>query len=307
MKKIFALILMSLAVCVNANAECYRNYFKADELREQEAYYANIYSCSTGRFICWSNSDRVRIECEDGIFHGATIYFTRVRIGLYKGDKLIELIKNADGDIPEGDYNHAYIDKSSCYVNGEFTGGYNIGYKIIHHLKYVGSVRIIATKYSGPSFDITIPMNPNIKTYIPKEEPQEPEPIVEEVSESTESTDTVKTIMVELPKIETPSPNVVLASNTCPIADNNTPQTDEIWKSYENAVRYIKYNDASYLERTYLKIESLLYANKREMRSLPKDSNELKLKKQQIKVMKSKMEEIDNKYFELTNKYIYQG
>ena len=86
-----------------------------------------------------------------------------------------------------------------------------------------------------------------------------------------------------------------------------TPQTDEIWKSYENAVRYIKYNDASYLETTYFKIENLLYANKREIRSLPKDSNELKLKKQQIKIMKSKMEEIDNKYFELTNKYIYQG
>ena len=87
----------------------------------------------------------------------------------------------------------------------------------------------------------------------------------------------------------------------------DTPQTDEIWESYENAVRYIKYNDASYLETTYFKIENLLYANKREMRSLPKDSNELKLKKQQIKVMKSKMEEIDNKYIELTNKYIYQG
>ena len=86
-----------------------------------------------------------------------------------------------------------------------------------------------------------------------------------------------------------------------------TPQTDEIWEAYENAVRYIKYNDASYLERTYLRIERLLYANKREMRSLPKDSNELQLKKLQIKVMKSKMEEIDNKYFELTNKYIYQG
>lgn len=318
MKKIFALILMSLAVCVNANAEWYRNYFKADELREQEAYYANIYSCSTGRFICWSNSDRVRIECEDGIFHGATIYFTRVRIGLYKGDKLIELIKNADGDIPEGDYNHAYIDKSSCYVNGEYisafengelTGGYNIGYKIIHHLKYVGSVRIIATKYSGPDFEITIPMNPNIKTYIPKEEPQEPEPIVEEVSESTESTDTVKTktVMVELPKIETSSPNVVLASNTCPIVVNSTHKTDTIWKAYENAIRYIKYNDASYLETTYFRIENLLYANKREMRRLPKDSNELQLKKMQIKAMTSKMEEIDNKYFELTNKYIYQG
>ena len=96
---------------------------------------------------------------------------------------------------------------------------------------------------------------------------------------------------------------------TTTISDSiiTTPQTDEIWEAYENAVRYIKYNDASYLERTYLRIERLLYANKREMRSLPKDSKEHQLKKLQIKIMKSKMEEIDSKYFELTNKYIYQG
>jgi hypothetical protein len=208
--------------------------------------------------------------------------------------------KNVSIDCYAGDHDMAYLDDYNTT---------KICYKIIHHLKYVGDVRIIAPRWSGPDFDITIPMNPNIKTYIPKEEPQEPEPIVEEVSESTESTDTVKTktVMVELPKIETPSPNVVLAASTCPIAVNNTPQTDEIWEAYENVVRYIKYNDASYLERTYLRIERLLYANKREMRSLPKDSNELQLKKLQIKVMKSKMEEIDNKYFELTNKYIYQG
>lgn len=95
---------------------------------------------------------------------------------------------------------------------------------------------------------------------------------------------------------------------TTTVSDSiTTPKTDEIWESYENAVRYIKYNDASYLETTYLRIESLLYANKREMRKLPKNSNELQLKKQQIKIMKAKMEEIDRKYFELTNKYIYQG
>lgn len=286
---------MSLAVCVNANAEWYRNYFKADELREQEAYYANIYSCSIGHFICWSNNTRIRIECERGIFYDDCF----ARVGFYKNGKLIDMEKYISIKQYAGDYDQVYLDDYNTT---------KICYKIIHHLKYVGDVRIIAPKWSGPDFDITIPMNPNIKTYIPKEEPQEiPEPIVEEVSEITESTDTVKIVMVELPKIETPSPNVVLASNTCPIAVNSTPQTDEIWKSYENAVRYIKYNDASYLETTYFRIENLLYANKREMRSLPKDSNELKLKKQQIKIMKSKMEEIDNKYFELTNKYIYQG
>jgi hypothetical protein len=323
---------MSLAVCVNANAEWYRNYFKADELREKEAYYANIYSCSAGHFICWDNSDKIRIECEDGIFH-YTLYSTKVRIGLYKGNELIELIKDVYARIPEGDYNHAYIDKSSCYVNGEYisafengehTGGYNIGYKIIHHLKYVGSVRIIATKYSGPDFEITIPMNPNIKTYIPKEEPQKPEPIVEEVSETPKEEKTDTLTIAELWKsldtlevFKRPTTDEIWEDfkkatiNKQEIAIQQPkieePKIDEIWESYENAVRYIKYNDASYLETTYFRIEHLFYANKKEMRRLPKDSNELKLKKQQIKIMKSKMEEIDNKYFELTNKYIYQG
>lgn len=306
MKKFFALILMSLAVCVNANAGFwYTNHHKADELIGTKEYYSNVYYDGGDYFKCYNNGsgrDYIMIGADMGIFDYEDykyIYsdykYMYATIGFYKNGHLIERA-SFRFNLYRGDYDFAYSGDND-----------KLSTKIINHLKNVGDVRIIAPKYSGPDFDITIPMNPDLITDIPKEEPQKPEPIVEEVSETTESIDTVKIVMVELPKIETPSPNVVLASNICPIAINNTPQTDEIWKSYENAVRYIKYNDASYLETTYFKIEHLLYANKREMRSLPKDSNELKLKKQQIKVMKSKMEEIDNKYFELTNKYIYQG
>ena len=168
MKIFFALILMSITVCVNANADGWHNtHFEADELREEEAYDANVYSCSIGKFICWSNSDRVRIECNDGIFNssirGGVI---GVRIGLYKGNELIELIKDVIYcHTLKGNYDQVYIEGKLAKTN--------VGYKIIHHLKYVGDVRIIVPKYRRSDFDITIPMNPNIKTYIPKEKTQE--------------------------------------------------------------------------------------------------------------------------------------
>lgn len=312
MKKIFALILMSLTVCVNANAQ--NGWINAPKIgwsyETNGELITNYYMTQSGdAFVCADDGDIsiISLATNKGIFDysGYTMYVT---IRFYKNNDLIhtEFIRLTHNDNYR---NFAYSDYTNLSLS-QLNHTLDCNSKIIHHLKYVGNVRIIAPKYSGSDFDITIPMNPNIKTYIPKEEPQEiPEPIVEEVSEITESTDTVKTktVIVELPKIETSLPNVVLTSNTCSIAVNSTPKTDEIWESYKNAVRYIKYNDASYLETTYFRIEHLLYVNKREMRSLPKDSNELQLKKHQIKVMKSKMEEIDNKYFELTNKYIYQG
>ena len=329
MKKIFALILMSLAVCVNANAEWYRNYFKADELREQEAYYANVYDCSIGRFICWSNEDRVRIECGSGIFDVGYSSVSRVRIGLYKGNELIELIKDVSCWVPDGDYDHAYIDKSSCYVNGEYvssfengklTGGYNIGYKIIHHLKYVGGVRIIAPKYSGPDFEITIPMNPNIKTYIPKEEPQEiPEPIVEEVSETPkeEKTDTltIADIWKSLDTLEIfkqPTSEEILEDLKKTIAEPSpikietpTPKIDKVWEEYERITKYAFYYNENSIENTYHKIENLIITNKKEMRKSQKKSAEYQLKKLQTEEMKSQLVKLDAKYFELTGRYIY--
>lgn len=312
MKKIFALILMSLAVCVNANAQWHRNYFKADELMEVEEHYNNVYEYDGNFFICWSSCNAIGVgSLKNFDVNGFA------RVGFYKDGKLIDMEKYVSIK------RHKYIKSGDlAYIGYEDE---DLGYKIIHHLKYIGNIRIVVPLYNSTiNFDITIPMNPNIKTYIPKEEPQKPEPIVEVVPETPkeEKTDTLTIaelwksldtlevfkrpttdeIWEDFKKATTNKQEIVIQQPKI-----EEPKTDEIWKSYENAVRYIKYNDASYLETTYFRIENLLYANKREMRSLPKDSNERKLKKQQIKIMKSKMEEIDNKYFELTNKYIYQG
>ena len=317
---------MSLAVCVNANAEWWKEYIKADELLGQEECYANVYSGYIGRFICWSNNTDIRIKCYDGIFDDSRFAI----VGFYKDGKMIDKEEYVSVDSYAGDYDIAYISGRShdyrfTYPEPDYM---SIGYKIIHHLKYVGNVRIIVPKWRGADLDITIPMNPNLITYIPKEKPQEiPEPIVEEVSETSKEekidTLTIAELWKSLDTLEVfkrPTAdeiwedfkNASIAKQdtveTTTVSDSIiTPKTDEIWESYENAVRYIKYNDAAYLEATYFRIENLLYVNKREMRKLPKDSNELQLKKQQIKIMKAKMEEIDRKYFELTNKYIYQG
>ena len=219
MKKIFALILMSLAVCVNANAEWYRQHFKADELREQEAYYANAYSCSIGQFVCWSNDNRVRVECKDGIFDAERNYVS-VRVGLYKGDELVELIKYVRCWVPDGDYDHAYIDESFCHVNGEYNRNYNVGYKIIHHLKYVGVVRIIVPRYGDPDFDISIPMNPNLITDIPKIKPQE----------QTESIDS----LTNAKDIEAAYHNIEDTINTNKKAMRNLPKDSNEYKAKKN-------------------------------------------------------------------------
>lgn len=203
MKKIFALILMSLAVCVNANAGWDKRYFKADELREQEAYYANVYYGGHGCFVCWSNIDRVRIECYDGIFDDDRC----ARIGFYKDGKMIDMEKFVSIHQYNGDYDQVYISEV-------------IGHKIIHHLKYVGDVRIIAPRWSGADFDITIPMNPNLITDIPKIKPQE----------QTESIDS----LTNAKDIETAYHNIEDTINTNKKAMRNLPKDSNEYKAKKN-------------------------------------------------------------------------
>lgn len=159
MKKIFALILMSLAVCVNANAQNWRNYYnKADELKGTSSHYTNVYINSNGdSFVCWSNTNKSQIVADSGIFDYSTSFFysqviktTTALVGYYKNGYLIER-ERITFYVHNGDCNIAYpsVQKS---------------HKIIRHLKYVGDVRIIVPKYSGSDFDITIPMNSNIST-----------------------------------------------------------------------------------------------------------------------------------------------
>lgn len=311
MKKIFALILMSLAVCVNANAGFwYTNHHKADELRGTKEYYSNVYNDGGDYFKCYNDgtgNDYVMIGADTGIFDYENYkYFYSdykymyATIGFYKNGHLIERA-SFRFNLYSGDFDFAY--------SGD---GNKLSTKIINHLKNVGDVRIIAPKYSGPDFDITIPMNPNLITDIPKEVKEESNEEIETVEEETievKDTVTTKIVMMELPKIDTPTSNIVLATKSNIINVHNTasPIRDRVWEAYNKTIRYIRYNSVDDLEIKYHSIESLMSANKKEMRKLPKNSREYKFKQMLNKTMKSKMETIDGYYFEMTGKYIYQG
>ena len=150
---IFATIVAMMTFSINANAQWGTpNYHKGDELKGTSAYYSNIYQGDCGYFVCWSNDTDVKIGANRGIFDYDDNYVF-VIVGFYEGDKLIEKVTTRFY-VPNGDSNTAY---SSEYK----TKG--LGEKIINHIKNVGNVRIIASKYSGADFDLTIPMNPNIK------------------------------------------------------------------------------------------------------------------------------------------------
>lgn len=159
MKKIFILCFAIVVMVLKSNAQWGTYYNSGDELKETIEHYSNYYIDYKGNsFICWSNDDRIKIHT-NGVFNCDMYNRLYVTIGFYKDDILIEKV-NASFWVnrPKGHYNMAY-----SYIGDSK----KIGCKIIHHLKYVGDVRIIAPKYSDVDFDITIPMNPNIITHIP--------------------------------------------------------------------------------------------------------------------------------------------
>lgn len=153
MKKFIIIIAAVILSIVNANAQWNSpSYHEGDELKGTGAYYSNLYIDDDGYFICWSNSTDIKIAAKRGIFDYDDNYVS-VLIGFYKGTELIEKV-NTKFFVPDGDSNTAY---SSEYK----TKG--LGEKVINHLKTVGNVRIIAPKYSGADFDLTIPMNKDLK------------------------------------------------------------------------------------------------------------------------------------------------
>ena len=155
---------MAIAVCINANAQNWQIYHnQADELKGTNEHYTNVYKNVNGDYaVCWSNSNNLKIVTDSGIFDyfysasgfSAICNNTMIAlVGYYKDGVLIEK-ESISFYVPVGDRDTAYP-----YLK-------NKGTKIIRHLKYVGDVRIIAPKYSGADFDITIPMNTNIVTNI---------------------------------------------------------------------------------------------------------------------------------------------
>lgn len=174
MKKLFAIIfaaIVAITVCsIDAKAQWMSSvYSEADELKGTSSSYMTIYTNDAGMFVCLSNNkdNILTVATANGIFDYDSYNNVKMIIGFYKDGALIDRM-TVSAPVPKRSANHALI------LNYTSDG---LPDKILNHLMNVGDVRIIARKFREGDFDITIPMNSNIKllkqvsTEEPKEEP----------------------------------------------------------------------------------------------------------------------------------------
>lgn len=156
MKKFIITIVLALVASLSFTSYAQWSepkYFPADELKDEGAYYATSYHGEDGSVIFWSNETDVKLVSKRGIFDYDD-HYVDVIVGFYEGDKLVEKVET-QFYVPSGDTNTAY---TSSYKKPAA-----LGLKIILHLSNTGKVRFIAKKYSGPDFDVTVPMNKDLK------------------------------------------------------------------------------------------------------------------------------------------------
>ena len=155
MKKILICFILTLVSISGYSQWVVPKYYPADELTGEAAYYSNAYNkTGVGKFIAWSNESTVKLVTSSGIFDYKDSYVT-VLIGFYEGSTLVEKT-TAEFWVPDGDSHRAYsLDD-------------NLGKKILEHIKTKGKVRFVAPRYSGADFDLTVPMNKNLKWTNPK-------------------------------------------------------------------------------------------------------------------------------------------
>ena len=159
MKKIFkvATLIMMLFFATNADAQWRISKIPADELKGTKEHYANIYESSSGYFVCWNDGANLKIVCNEGIFK-PTAFSVVCIIGLYEGDRLVKK------------YNKVHFTLGDNYDTATMFDRFALGQRVIEHLQKKGKVRIIAPRHGKIDFDITIPMNKDIK-YDPPQAP----------------------------------------------------------------------------------------------------------------------------------------
>lgn len=155
MKKILICFILTLVSISGYSQWIKPKYYPADELTGEAAYYSNVYKkTGVGMFIAWSNDPTVKLVTDRSIFDYENDLVT-VLIGFYEGSTLVEKT-TANFWVPDGDSDTAYsLDD-------------NLGKKILEYIKTKGKVRFIAPKYSGADFDLTVPMNKDLKWTNPK-------------------------------------------------------------------------------------------------------------------------------------------
>lgn len=157
MKKILICFILTLISISGYSQWMTPEYYPADELTGEAAYYSNVYNeTGVGMFIAWSNESTVKLVTDRSIFDYKDSYVT-VLIGFYEGSTLVEKT-TAKFWVPDGNSHRAY----SSFLDS------NLGKKILEHIKTKGKVRFVAPRYSGADFDLTVPMNKNLKWTNPK-------------------------------------------------------------------------------------------------------------------------------------------
>lgn len=155
MKKILICFILTLVSISGYSQWKAPMYYPADELTGEAAYYSNVYNkTGVGTFIAWSNESTVKLVTDRSIFDYENDLVT-VLIGFYEGSTLVEKT-TAKFWVPDGNSHRAYsLDD-------------NLGKKILEYIKTKGKVRFLAPRYSGADFDLTVPMNKNLKWTNPK-------------------------------------------------------------------------------------------------------------------------------------------
>ena len=155
MKKILICFILTLVSISGYSQWLEPKYHPADELTGEAAYYSNVYNeTGVGMFIAWSNEPTVKLVTDRGIFDYENGRVT-VLIGFYEGSTLVEKT-TAKFWVPDGNSHRAYSPDD------------NLGKKILEYIKTKGKVRFIAPRYSGADFDLTVPMNKDLKWTNPK-------------------------------------------------------------------------------------------------------------------------------------------
>ena len=131
--------------------------FPADELKGTPEELVSRYDCPiTGNAFFYFKGDvggNITLLSKQGIFDyqsGRPNDYVKVVVGLYENGELKKKI-DAKFSVGGGDADIAVLlDKK---ISGE----------IAEHLKNTGDIRIVAPRYSGLDYDVTIPNNPDLK------------------------------------------------------------------------------------------------------------------------------------------------
>lgn len=157
MKK-FIVVLACFLCCFTLNAQWYSRLVPGDELLDTEDTIVYRFQSGGDSFVCWDTEDYIKINSGGGTFdyellNGAS-YFTAL-VGFYNNDGT--LVEKTICDFICEDHDASQAFSLSDEVSKKI---------ILFLMTGEGKVRIVAEKYRGTKFDISIPVNPNITTKV---------------------------------------------------------------------------------------------------------------------------------------------